>query len=260
MQVDYQATIHDVANKAKVSPATVSRSFSRPDLVAANTRNRVLEIAKSMDFSIAKSSGRLRSGKSNKVALLFPGSSATWFHSQIIEGLNSVLHEQGYDLSLCRIHNVHDQELYFKELPTRKNVDAVVVPSFNVGEEGTKRLRRLNVPIAGINIQSKSGLTIGTFINDCNIMKKIAKHLISLGHRNIVYIGFTPSSTLQFSAGTRLTGFLDACAESPYHIKKTLVSLDEENVTEDMLHTDSVVSTILNLPEKPPQFVVSKME
>ena len=57
-------SIQDVAREAGVSISTVSRSFTRPDLVSAKTRERVLAIADKLNFSLSRSAAALKSGRS----------------------------------------------------------------------------------------------------------------------------------------------------------------------------------------------------
>ena len=52
-------SIQDVAREAGVSISTVSRSFTRPDLVSAKTRERVLAIADKLNFSLSRSAAAL---------------------------------------------------------------------------------------------------------------------------------------------------------------------------------------------------------
>lgn len=65
-----KASIDDVAAKAGVSTATVSRAFSHPEKVSPKTRDKVLKAAEQLDFSISRSAGVLKSGKSYRIALL----------------------------------------------------------------------------------------------------------------------------------------------------------------------------------------------
>lgn len=53
-------SIQDVAQKAGVSISTVSRSFTRPDLVSTKTRERVLAIADELNFSLSRSAAALK--------------------------------------------------------------------------------------------------------------------------------------------------------------------------------------------------------
>ena len=68
-----KASIEDVARQAGVSTATVSRAFSRPDMVSAKTRAKVMEAAQQLDFSVSRMAGILKSGRSHRVALLVGG-------------------------------------------------------------------------------------------------------------------------------------------------------------------------------------------
>ena len=92
-------SIQDVAREAGVSISTVSRSFTRPDLVSAKTRERVLAIADKLNFSLSRSAAALKSGRSLRIAVLMSGHIRLWFTASVIEGLNEVLHTQGYDIS-----------------------------------------------------------------------------------------------------------------------------------------------------------------
>lgn len=67
-----RATIYDVAKKAGVSPATVSRVFSQEDLVAEATRERVIEVARKLNFTTNRLAAGLRRGKTEAVSFVFP--------------------------------------------------------------------------------------------------------------------------------------------------------------------------------------------
>ena len=101
-------SIQDVARMANVSVSTVSRSFTRPSMVSAATREKVLRIAEDVNFSISRSAAALKSGKALRVALLMSDQIRRWFSASIIEGLNQSLHPQGYDLSIL-VMTVLDQ-------------------------------------------------------------------------------------------------------------------------------------------------------
>ena len=92
--------IREVAHIAGVSISTVSRAFTRPELVSEKTRERVMEAASMLDFNISRSATALKSGQTFRVALLMNEEVTSWFNTQVFTGLNSVLHDAGYDISL----------------------------------------------------------------------------------------------------------------------------------------------------------------
>ena len=124
-QATNQATIQDVAREVGVSVSTVSRSFTRPNLVNENTRERVLAAARRLGFSISRSAMALKSGRSFRVALLLPSPVTEWFNISVYAGLLKVLAPAGYDLSVFVISDNHARRQFFADMPLRRNADAV---------------------------------------------------------------------------------------------------------------------------------------
>ena len=114
-----KASIQDVAAKAGVSISTVSRSFTRPELVSKKTRLKVMAIAEQLDFQISRSATALKSGQSLRIALLLSDPVTTWFNSHVFLGLNSVLQERGYDISIYTINTFEARKELFETLPVR---------------------------------------------------------------------------------------------------------------------------------------------
>lgn len=206
-----KASISDVARKAGVSVATVSRSFTRADLVSDRTREKVLAIAEGLNFSVSRAPGTMKSGQSLRVALLVGSSEIEWFTAGIVSGLNSVLIEQGYDLVLYPIDSLAKRKDFFENLPLRRNVDAVIVSSFDIMAKEVSRLRSMNIPIVGINISSPAGFSASVSIDDIAGIGLVVRHLHNLGHTNLLYVMQSFGSSLSFSSQRRVTGFIDTC-------------------------------------------------
>lgn len=207
-----KASIDDVAKRAGVSTATVSRAFSRPDMVSEKTRTRVMEAAEQLDFSVSRTAGILKSGRSYRVALLVGSGKIEWFTARIIEGLNEIFREAGYDLVIYPIGDTDARKSFFSDLPVRGNVDAVVVSSFAISHSEIERLTTTRVPLIGLNITSDD-FDASVRIDDRAGIKLIVRHLAALGHRNILYMYEQFTSTLGFSSFNRIYGFTDAVNE-----------------------------------------------
>lgn len=207
------ANIQDVANQAHVSVSTVSRSFTRPNLVSAATRNKVLAIAEKLNFSISRSAAALKSGRTLRVALLLSDSIRLWFSASIIQGLNQVLHPAGYDLSIFQISSSQERAEFFSMLPTRRNADAVIVCSFDVNKSEVASLKATGVPVLGINCLNPMDCDFDATINidDDQGARLMARHLIGLGHKNIAYIRTNRDISLHFSVLQRYHSFIDEC-------------------------------------------------
>ena len=161
-----KASIQAVAAEAGVSISTVSRTFAKPNLVLPETRSKVMAAAEKLDYRISRSAAALKTGQSFRVALLMSDPISTWFNSNTYAGLDSVLHPAGYDISIFEMADAHDRHEFFATLPGRRNVDAVIVNSFNIVPEEVEKLSNMKVPIVGINIPSINGFNATVSIDD----------------------------------------------------------------------------------------------
>ena len=209
------STIQDVARKAGVSISTFSRSFTKPDLVSTKTRERVLAVAEQLHFSLSRSAVALKSGRSLRIAVLMSGHIGLWFTASVLDGLNAVFQDAGYDISVCQISSAAERRKFFDTLPVRRNADAVIVVSFDVDAVESARLASIGVPIIGINAvqPERQGFAAAVNIDDVQGATLAARHLIALGHRDIAYIGTERDVSLSFSVKHRYIAFRACCRE-----------------------------------------------
>ncbi len=222
-------TIQDVAEAAGVSTSTVSRAFTRPDLVSAKTRDRILSIAARMHFSLSRSAAALKSGKSLRIALLMSGKMNLWFISSVFEGLNEIFHEAGYDVSVFQIGSIDERKEFFQTLPVRRNADAVIVSSFSIDRDEVGQLNSIGVPVIGINADNSEelGFTAAINIDDIHGSEIAARHLIQLGHKEIVYVSTHREVSLHFSVQNRTDSFMNYCKDHGVRIRSIACEISE---------------------------------
>lgn len=214
-EIVMRPNIEDVAERAGVSTATVSRAFSKPDLVSEKTRAKVMKVADELGFSVSRTAGVLRSGRSRRIALLVGGPRIEWFTAGLIEGLNAVFRDAGYDLVIYPIGSGQARHAFFEDLPVSGNADAVIISSFAASDEEIGRLRdAMRIPLIGINITGE-GFDASTSIDDRLGIRLIVRHLAQLGHRNLLYMYEDFHNTLGFSSLNRISGFREACEHLP---------------------------------------------
>ena len=115
-----KAGIREVAKAAGVSISTVSRAFTRPELVSERTRRKVLDTADRLDFNISRSATALKSGQTYRVAMLMNEEITSWFNMEVFAGINSVMHDAGYDISLFQhVDTGENRRDFFTNLPVR---------------------------------------------------------------------------------------------------------------------------------------------
>ncbi|KFI68061.1 LacI family DNA-binding transcriptional regulator [Bifidobacterium magnum] len=239
-------SIQDVARAAQVSISTVSRSFTRPELVSKATRDKVLRVADELNFSTSRSAAALKTGRSMRIALLISDHIRRWFSASVIEGLNQVLGAEGYDISIFQISSIEERKEFFDMMPVRRNADAVVVVSFDIEHDEIKELSSIEVPVVGINsvLPEERGFTAAVNIDDAQGSRLAARHLINLGHRNIAYVRRTRDVSLHFSVQERYDEFMACCKESNIE-PHVIVTGDHEDQIE------RAVTEIMSMPELP---------
>lgn len=239
------ATIQDVAAHAHVSVSTVSRAFNNPSLVSEKTRKRVLDAARDLNFSIMRSATVLKSGQSLRIALLISDPINSWFNASILEGLNSVLNPAGYDIAIRRIHTPDERKEFFEDLPIRRNADAVIVSSFDIAKNEVERLQTISVPLIGINSSLTELFDTTVNIDDVQGGVLLARHLLSLGHKDIVFVATEMyESMLHFSARQRVDSFVTTCRAN--NVEPTVI-----RIPEDQGQVENALTQILGFPTIP---------
>jgi LacI family repressor for deo operon, udp, cdd, tsx, nupC, and nupG len=175
----------DVARRAGVSMATASRALSDRPHVAPATRARVLAAAEQLSYVISPEASRLARGATGRVAVVTPHLSR-WFFGLLLEGLLAVLRDADLDVLLYHVGDAHDRRAFFRDLPARRKVDAVVVLGMPVDQPERERLGLMGVHVAAAGGQTESYPSVA--IDDLTAGRQAVDHLIFLGHRRIAMI------------------------------------------------------------------------
>jgi LacI family transcriptional regulator len=96
------STIYDIAAKAGVSIATVSRVFNQSTSVSQKTRNKVLKVAESVGYHPQAYAQGLASKKLNTIMAVVPVMS-NYFFMEILGGIQDKLTQLGYELSIFNV-------------------------------------------------------------------------------------------------------------------------------------------------------------
>ena len=203
--------------------------------------------AEKLDYRISRSAAALKTGQSFRVALLMSDPISTWFNSNTYAGLDSVLHPAGYDISIFEMADAHDRHEFFATLPVRRNVDAVIVNSFNIVPEEVEKLSNMKVPIVGINIPSINGFNATVSIDDRQAMHVAVEHLFSMGHRRIAYAYETSNDNNQnmvFSAEARLHGLMETAEKRKMTVERIAIRNYEDA-------TNTILNSLLTMDPAP---------
>jgi LacI family transcriptional regulator, repressor for deo operon, udp, cdd, tsx, nupC, and nupG len=207
-----QAGIFDVARRAGVSASTVSRSLRGSSKVSERTRERVLRAAAELHYVPSPAASRLASGRTNAVGVIVPFATR-WFFSEVLTGVEVALREAGYDLLLYNVGDPGGRTRFFSTMPLRRRVDAVLAVASSLAEPEQEALQSLGVPLAVVGGPVPGFSRVG--VDDRAGAVMAVRHLVLLGHRDIVMISGEPGDPVgRATTAARRAGFEAALAEA----------------------------------------------
>lgn len=180
-------TIKDVAEAAGVSIATVSRALHGLPRVSEVTRRRVLDAATELAYVASPSAASLAGGPTMAIGVVAPFVNR-WFFAATVHSAEELLRAAGYDMLLYSLGADPDERrrILSGDL-LRKRVDGVLVLGLrpDAGEVAALSAAGGPVTIIGCTVPGWGSVRI----DDEATARTAMRHLLSLGHRRIGYIG-----------------------------------------------------------------------
>lgn len=199
----------DLARAAGVSMATASRALNGLAGVAPATREKVLRVADELSYVVSPEASALSGGATGRVAVVVPHQSR-WFFGETLNGISTVLRESGLDLLLYHVGEGKNRDAFFRTLPARRKVDAVLVVGIAVNRTEQQRLGLMGVEIfaAGGPVAPYPYVSI----DDENAGAQAVNHLVHLGHRRIAMIDALDPNADEWPVDGRARAYTDAMA------------------------------------------------
>lgn len=212
-------TILDVANRAGVSPATVSRVLSRPDAVRPEKRNRVHDAIVALGYVRDGTARALVSGSTGAVGVVVPTIDNAIF-SRAIQSLQRCLANAGYRLLVASHEYSAETEVVSARSLIEHGIDAMVLVGIDHAPELWTLVDAAPIPLV-LTWSIAPGRDCIGFDNRL-AGRMAAEHLLSLGHKAFGII----SGALQHNdrAVARIAGARDALAEAGLGISDRLIS------------------------------------
>lgn len=200
----------DVATRAGVSAATVSRALRGQSSVTLATRQRVQAAASALGYAPSAHASALARGRSNAIGVVSPWLTR-WFFTTVTRGVHDVVAARGYDLLLYPTGARASRERVEADaLGLSTRVDGIVGLALPYE---IRRARAFNkIPIVTVGT-STPGIP-GVQVDDSLVGYLATRHLIELGHTHIAFLGLDPSDVYGFKvAEDRHAGYVKALRE-----------------------------------------------
>ena len=214
------ATIQDVARRAGVSTATVSRVISGRGYVSPASREQVLAAADALDYVPNGLARGLKTQRSGLVALLVP-EIVNSFYTTISRGVEDVANASGLQVILGNTDESVAKERAYVELMISTRVDGVIIAPAGRTAKPLKPLLASAVPTVLVD-RSVAEFPADVVRGDSLAgAQTLTRHLLALGHRSIALINGHRDTSV---ARDREAGFRAALADAHVEIDERLIS------------------------------------
>ncbi|WP_147103392.1 LacI family DNA-binding transcriptional regulator [Nesterenkonia populi] len=180
--------VRDVAERAGVSPGTVSNALNHPDRVTASTYARVQAAIKELGYVRNEAARQLRSGFNVAVGMIVLDAGNPYF-TNLAGGAELQLAEQGRPLLLGNSSQQSDRELTYLDLFEQQRVSGILIVPVGDVVPRLQKLKETGVAVVIMDRKAGDGELSSVSVDDVRGGWLAADHLISQGARRVMVIG-----------------------------------------------------------------------
>lgn len=177
-------TIKDIARKAGVSIATVSRAINQEEGLSSATRERVLGISRQLHYYPNLQARGLVACKPEAVGIVIPQSSkfalSNPFYNEVLKGIGAKINEQEQYLVLSFLQRENYARMYHSRLAA-----GLIVLANRIDDPGIEEARKSRVPLVLIPGDPLKKDIASVDADHYDGVRQSVNHLIQLGHREI---------------------------------------------------------------------------
>ncbi|MGW5666548.1 LacI family DNA-binding transcriptional regulator [Micromonospora sp. NPDC003776] len=205
-------TIYDVARECGVAPSTVSRAFSRPGRVNADTAERIRQAAARLGYRANPIARALPTGRTSMIGLVVPDvTNPVYF--EVIRGAEAAAAEASFTMLLTDTQEQArlEREAIERAVPI---VEGFVLGTSRMSDSAIRMVAKQR-PMVVLN-RSVADVASVT-IDNARGMRRAAEHLAALGHRSITYLAGPEAS---WADGMRWTSLREATVELNLKVRR----------------------------------------
>lgn len=212
-------TIRDVAKRANVGIATVSRVLNNNPSVSEATRQKVLAAVAELDYTPNYSARRLSLGKTLTIAVIVPFFTRPVFVERL-RGVEQALAHSEYDLILFNVETVDRRNHCFRAVPRRERIDGLLIIALSPQDTEVDYFLQSQVPT--VLIDTTHPRLNRVVIDDVLGGRLATQHLIDLGHHKIAYLSEHLDNPFNFTANVdRYQGYCQAFEAAGWPVNPT---------------------------------------
>jgi len=181
-----EATIRDVARRAQMSVATVSRALNGFENVSEQARERIAAAVAELGYVPHAGARSLSLARNNAIGVVLPDLHGEFF-SEIVRGMDREASRRGYLLLLSTLHAGGEQATNAMRA-MRGRVDGLIVMAPHLGADELSAALPKGLPSILINTRAGAGQHPSIHLDNGAGVRAVVEHLASLGRKRLVHI------------------------------------------------------------------------
>lgn len=210
-------SIKEVAKLANTSITTVSRVINNSGYVKEETKERILEAIKELDYKPLERTTEKRETKA--IGLIVPNIENPFF-GKIARCIGKVANSYNYNLLLFGLEGAESHRDDFLMDLIEKRVDGLIYVSSHRCVEAVNAAKKRNIPFVILDREIQKEEINTVIVNNKYGAIIAAEHLIKLGHKNIAFIG--GAQDMEIST-IRKNGYIEALTENGIEINEDYI-------------------------------------
>lgn len=199
-------TIKDIAEQANVSFSTVSRALNDKYGVKPDTKKRVLEIARNLNYRPNALARGLVNRQTNTIGLIIPDIKNPFF-PEVAGGIEERGAELGFNVFLCNTNWSEEREERYIDLLTERRVDGLIVSPTGESMDVLEDMLHESLPVVYVSRAPRATSRSYVVIDNVRGGFLATKHLIEAGYETIGFLGATQDEA---TCGERYQGYRSA--------------------------------------------------
>ncbi|HMO33446.1 MAG TPA: LacI family DNA-binding transcriptional regulator [Lacibacter sp.] len=227
-------TIKDIAKALGLSTSTVSRALRDSYEISPETKKRVIEYAQQINYQPNPIALSLKERKSRSIGVIVC-EIANSFFSQVINGIESIANERGYNIIIAQSLESASRELSDLQFLTSRSVDGIIM---SVGSEVSdyaylKELTEKGMPVVFFDRVVQDIQTHKVISGNYDGAYKATTYLIKKGYRNIAAIANAEGLSI---TRERIAGYCQALTDHGLPVQEAYIRhcLHSGRVTEEV--------------------------
>lgn len=230
-------TIKDVAKLAGVSISTVSRVMNESKPVSPESRRKVEDAIKKLDFKRNELARSLVMKRSNVIGVIVKDIGIPYM-AQIVRGVEEIGRMYKYDILLSSSYGDSEQEKKLVDFLFRKQAEAILLVTENVNAEVVVKLKENDTPFIQLD-KFYEGDFFTVSIDYSDAAYNMTNYLIELGHRDILFIKEFNNSKV---GNEKYNGYNKAIKE--HGLKPISITVESNQVSDGYDLGDEIVDIV----------------